>query len=40
VILPVDAVSAITPFDLQVAIRQVSFLYRGVITTSEAIRAG
>ncbi len=40
VILPVDAVSAITPFDLQVAIRQVSFLYRGVITTSEAIRTG
>ncbi|MDQ7848927.1 MAG: isochorismatase family cysteine hydrolase [Armatimonadota bacterium] len=40
VILPVDAISAITPFDLQVAIRQVSFLYRGVITTSEAIRAG
>ena len=39
VILPVDAISAITPFDLQVAIRQVSFLYRGVITTSEAIRA-
>lgn len=38
VILPVDAVSAITPFDLQAAIRQVSFLYRGVITTSEAIR--
>jgi len=39
VILPVDAVSAITPFDLQAAIRQVSFLYRGVITASEAIRA-
>lgn len=38
VILPIDAVSAITPFDLQAAIRQVSFLYRGVITTSEAIR--
>jgi nicotinamidase-related amidase len=38
VVLPVDAVSAITPFDLQVAIRQVSFLYRGLITTSEAIR--
>ena len=37
VILPVDAISAITPFDLQVAIRQTSFLYRGVITTSEAI---
>lgn len=38
VILPIDAVSAITPFDLQAAIRQVSFLYRGVITMSEAIR--
>jgi len=37
VILPVDAISAITPFDLQVAIRQTSFLYRGVITTVEAI---
>lgn len=39
VVLPVDAVSAITPFDLQAAIRQVSFLYRGVITTSEAIQS-
>lgn len=37
VILPVDAMSAITPFDLQASIRQVSFLYRGVITTSEGI---
>ena len=37
VILPVDAISAITPFDQQVAIRQTSFLYRGVITISEAI---
>ena len=37
VILPVDAVSAITPFDLHASIRQVSFLYRGVITTSEGI---
>jgi len=39
VILPIDATSALTPFDLHAAIRQVSFLYRGVITTSEAIRA-
>jgi len=39
VILPVDAVSAITPFDLQTAIRQTAFLYRGVITTAEAIHA-
>lgn len=37
VVLPIDAISAITPFDLQVAIRQTSFLYRGVITTTEAI---
>jgi nicotinamidase-related amidase len=39
VVLPVDATSAITEFDLQAAIRQVSFLYRGIITTSDAIRA-
>lgn len=37
VILPVDAISAITPFDHQVAIRQTAFLYRGVITTAAAI---
>lgn len=37
VILPVDAVSALTPFDLQAAIRQVSFLYRGTITRSTAV---
>lgn len=39
VILPVDAISALVPFDLHAAIRQVAFLYRGTITTSEAIRA-
>ncbi len=39
VILPIDAISAIIPFDQQAAIRQVHFLYRGVITTSEAIHA-
>ena len=37
VILPIDAISALTPFDLQTAIRQTSFLYRGTITTSEAL---
>ncbi|HXF82605.1 MAG TPA: isochorismatase family cysteine hydrolase [bacterium] len=37
VVLPVDAISAITPFDLHVAIRQTSFLYRGLITTTDAI---
>lgn len=40
VILPVDAISAITPFDLQTAIRQTAFLYRGTITTTENIHAG
>jgi nicotinamidase-related amidase len=38
VILPIDAISALTPFDLQAAIRQTSFLYRGTITTSDAIQ--
>jgi nicotinamidase-related amidase len=37
VILPVDAVSALIPFDLQAAIRQVSFLYQGTITRSTAV---
>lgn len=37
VILPIDAVSALTPFDLQAAIRQTSFLYRGTITRSTAL---
>ncbi|MGH2349033.1 MAG: cysteine hydrolase family protein [bacterium] len=37
VILPVDAVSALTPFDLHAAIRQISFLYRGTITRSSAL---
>lgn len=40
VLLPVDAISAMTPFDMQAAIRQTAFLYRGVITTSEGIVAG
>lgn len=39
VILPVDAISAITPFDLQTAIRQTAFLYRGIVTTAEGIHA-
>ncbi|MCL6552012.1 MAG: cysteine hydrolase [Firmicutes bacterium] len=31
VVVPVDAVSAITPFDLEAALRQVHFLYRGTL---------
>lgn len=38
VVVPVDAVSALTPFDLQAALRQVAFLYRGTLTTAEGIR--
>ena len=37
IILPLDAISAITPFDMETAIRQTAFLYRGTITTSNAI---
>ncbi|MBM3471082.1 MAG: cysteine hydrolase [Armatimonadetes bacterium] len=40
VVLPVDAVSAIVPFDLEAAIRQVAFLYRGTITTTDALAWG
>jgi nicotinamidase-related amidase len=40
VVLPIDAISAITTFDLQSTIRQTAFLYRGEITTAAAISAG
>lgn len=39
VILPIDAISAIHEFDLQLTIRQVGWLFRGTITRSEALRA-
>lgn len=38
IVYPIDAVSALTPFDGEAAIRQVSFLYRGTITRSTDIR--
>jgi len=38
VIVPVDAVSAITEFDQHALFRQIAFLYRGALTRSEAIR--
>ncbi len=38
VILPVDAVSAITEFDMQLTIRQVAFLFQGTITTAAALQ--
>ncbi len=42
VIVPVDAVSALTEFDQHAALRQIEFLYRGTLTRSGGIvvRAG
>jgi len=39
IIVPVDAVSALTEFDQHAAFRQISFLYRGVLTRSDGIVA-
>jgi nicotinamidase-related amidase len=39
IIVPVDAVSALTEFDQQAALRQIAFLYRGTLTTSDALVA-
>jgi nicotinamidase-related amidase len=37
-VVPMDTVSALTPFDLQSALRQISFLYQGKITTSSGLK--
>jgi len=39
IIVPVDAISALTEFDQQAALRQIGFLYRGVLTRSDGIVA-
>jgi len=39
VVLPVDAISALNPFDLESAVRQVAFLFQGTITRSGGIVA-
>jgi nicotinamidase-related amidase len=38
VILPQDGTSALNPFDLEAALRQVWFLYQGIITTCAGVR--
>jgi nicotinamidase-related amidase len=38
VVLPEDAVAALTPFDHAATLRQVTFLYAGVVTTSDGVR--
>ncbi len=37
IIVPKDAISALTEFDMEAALRQIHFLYRGTITTSDGI---
>ena len=37
VVVPVDAISALAPFDMEAARRQIAFLYRGTLTTTTAI---
>ncbi len=37
VVVPVDGISALTEFDMQAALRQISFLYRGHLTTVEDV---
>ncbi len=38
VVVPVDCVSALNEFDYAAALRQITFLYRGKLTTSEKLR--
>ncbi len=38
VIVPVDAISALHPFDYQAALRQVSFVYQGKLTKSQGVK--
>ena len=37
VVLPEDGTSALTPFDLAAALRQVTFLYQGKVTTVDGV---
>jgi len=37
VYLPIDCVSALNDFDYRATLRQVSFLYRGILTRSDLI---
>ncbi len=40
VILPKDAISALTPFDMEATLRQTSWLFRGAVTTVDDIQVG
>jgi nicotinamidase-related amidase len=39
VIVPVDAISALTEFDQRAALRQMTFLYRGMLVRSDGVAA-
>jgi nicotinamidase-related amidase len=38
VIVPIDTISALNPFDYQTALRQISFVYQGKLTRSQGIQ--
>lgn len=38
IVVPVDAVSALAPFDLEAALRQIAFLYRGTLARAAGVR--
>jgi len=38
VVMPIDACAALNEFDQQLAIRQISFLYQGILTTSDGVK--
>lgn len=38
VVVPIDTISALNPFDYQTALRQISFVYQGKLTYSRGIR--
>jgi nicotinamidase-related amidase len=38
VIVPIDTISALNPFDFQAALRQISFVYQGKLTRSQGIQ--
>jgi len=37
VVVPIDAISALTPFDLEASLWQIHFLYRGILTTASGV---
>lgn len=37
VIVPIDAISALTDFDFNLTLRQIDFLYKGILTKSDGI---